>query len=77
MQDFLERVAVGALTLIEREAFDIYLNRKDLTPELDADDAARRAIQKAIYRTVEMMEPSVINEDEEWLSNLYWQEVST
>jgi hypothetical protein len=77
MQTFLEQVALGALLLIEHEAYGIYLNRRDLTPELDPDDAARAAVQRAIFRTVEMLEPNEKSSDEDWLSQLYWQEVST
>lgn len=77
MQTFLEDVAVSALMLIESEAFGVYLNRRDFTPELDPEDAARKAIQTAILRTVELMEPNEKSSDDEWLSELYWNEVST
>lgn len=77
MDEFLENVAISALMTIERDAFDVYLKRRDLTPELDAEDAARKAIQTAIYKTTELMEPNEISQDEQWLSELYWNEVST
>lgn len=76
MQDFLEQAALGALLLIEHEAYGLYLNRKDHDSELDADEAARVAVQRAIFRTVELLEPNEKLTDESWLSQLYWNEVS-
>lgn len=76
MSDFVHEVALNALHVIARDAQDIYYRRRENTPELDADDAMKLAVQTAIYRTVDLLEPSETTDDE-FLSKMYWNEVSS
>lgn len=75
MQTFLEQATLSALLLIEREAYSVYIDRKDACPELDPDEAARAAVQRAVFRTTELLEPNEKSSNESWLSQLYWNEV--
>ena len=77
MEDFLHDTAVNALLIIERDAMRMWYNRKDASPELEPEDACRKAIQTAIYKTTELFEPSIISEEESWLSDAYWDHVSS
>ena len=77
MEDFLHDTALSALLIIERGAMEIWYDRRDASPELDPEEACRKAVQTAIHKTTELLEPSIIDEGSCWLSDAYWDHVSS
>ncbi len=69
-----ETIAVNALLEIGKQAMDHFY-------EVKADDgyeeAARQAVIKAVHDTVYLMEPNETEDDKKFLSELYWQAVSS